>query len=552
MPIIPDYESQVAPTNAPALQVDQSAPIEAFGGGQAAAGLAAIGTTAGEFEKQFSEYKKQADNARVMAGFDQLTKAKNALIFDPTNGAMTKKGQDAATVVQDYGGQFNKAADDYQNQLTNDDQRAMFQRIRSKVGDELNQTLEKHTYTEVQSYNKEVIDSTIKTSVDDATLNFTDPGKIAASAQRVRDLAIKQANAAGIHDPELVEERVRQQTSKVYVGVLQRMADSPEAAGDAKGFFAGVQGQMTTEDREKIDNVLKVSGQAQESAQKADQIIKQHQDLPSALLAARELPPGELRQKVIANIKDFHADDRAAKEDFDRTRFDQASDIVENSGGRGRVPPTLLAGMASAQREKLEQRARDLRAGVTADKASPVYYNLMNTAGEKPDNFKRLNLNEYRGKITPEELEKMIGMQSDMKQGKTNLNLDQHRSASELISTTAAAVGVSRRYDAEKYKMFEDATHRAITLETERQGNKKLSEEDTRRIVDQQARGITTGWFGGIGKRAYENFVTDVKDIPQEQLDQIKQAMKRNNVPYSDRAAMDAYFMSAGEKPSGR
>jgi hypothetical protein len=547
MPRIPDFTSQAQTQDAPSLTAPQTPGIEAFGGGQALTDLKANVSQLGETEKQFSEQKKQADNTRVMSAYDTLTQAKNNLIFDPQSGAMTKKGQDAATVTSDYGAQFAKAADQLQANLSNDDQRAMFARVRQKVEGELNLTLEKHTFQETERYNKEVVDSSLKTTQDDATLNYYQPGKIDQSVQTVRGLAAKQAQSEGITDPSLVEERQKQAQSKVYAGVLERMMSTDDPG--ARGFYAAIQGQMTADDRASIDKTLKSSTIAMESQTKADAIMREHQDLPSALGAAREMEPGDLRTKTIQAIKDRHADDETAKRDFDRTRFDQASDIVEQSKGQTMPPVTLLGGMSSDLRAKLEDRARQLRAGVTADQAGPKYIALMNMAANEPQKFKALNLNEVRGQVTPAELTHFVGMQTDLQSGKSNQALTVHRSAQTIAAQTADAIGL--KGDPEARKVFTDQFIARVNQRQELNGGKPLSDEQMTSEADRMVMPAVKGFFGGVSKRRYQlspddlkaaPALTDVSDIPPEQLRQIREALARSGQAYSDDKAL--YYMN--------
>lgn len=555
MPRIPDFTSQVQTQNAPAISAPETPGIEAFGGGQALGDLRANVQQLGESEQIFSEQKKQADNARVMGAYDALTQGKNALIFDPVTGAMTKKGQDAATVTADYGGQFAKMADSIQDSLSNDDQRAMFQRVRAKVEGELNLTLEKHTFQETERYNKEVVDSSLKTTQDDATLNYYQPGKVDQSVETVRGLAAKQARLEGITDPALVEERQKQAQSKLYAGILERMMATDDPG--ARGFYAGIQGQMTADDRLSVDKTLKSSTLQLESQTRADEIMKAHQDLPSALSAAREMDPGDLRTKTIQAIKDRHADDETAKRDYDRTRFDQASDIIEQSKGQRLPPQTLLAGMSSDLRAKLEDRARQLRSGVTADQAGPKFIELMNMASGDPKKFKALNLNEVRGQVTPSELSHFVTMQSDMASGKSNQALGVHRSALTIANQAASSISLNMRDNPEEHREFVNQFIQNVNQRQELNGGKPLSDEEMTAVADRMIIPAVRGFFGGVSKRRYQltpdelsqsPALTDVNDIPPQQMRQIRESLARSGQAYSDAKAL--YYMNRVLRPS--
>lgn len=549
MPRIPDYQQQVQTTVGPQLAQSTQAPIEAFGGGQALGGMEAATKLAGQAAEDFTDIKKQADLAKVMQANDQTIQAKNRALYDPTTGAMNLKGQSAFGATEAFGSKFKNDTDQIAAGLDNDDQRAMYERLRLKEGQELQSQLEKHTLAQAQDFQKEQYASSIKTVMDDTTFNYNVPGKIDQSVAQVRAMAMHQADLDGITDPAMREQRAKDAQSQVYSGVLERMINTSDP--NVHGYYMGVAGQLTAADRQKIEPSLKASQVADASAKKADELIRQSPDLTSQLQTAREtMEPGELRDKTIQRLKEYSADNKTAIEADSNARYSALSQIVEKSNGWAQLPITELQKMSSDDRAKLEARARQLKEGVTAERASRAYYKYMNLAAEDPGAFKRLNLDTIIGQVTPDERAKFIGMQDDLKSGKANRALDQHRSAKEIGDEGARMLGFDWKspINSTQKTEFNDAYMRAIDDASVEKG-RPLNDEEMTGIRDKMITKVVTdkGWFYNTYTPAFQVSpqakadggmppIYRVGDIAPTLQRQVREAMARNGIKETDDA----------------
>ena len=551
MPRIPRADfGDTQSTRTPMPQVNPNAPLEAFGGGQSLLGTtqAAQNLVKGGQELVL-EQKKQADDAASMKIYDQLLQHKNDLLYNPKTGAMNRKGEQAFGAAEEYQGAFDKYATALEQSLSNDEQRVMFQRMKSRVGGDLNDTLQRHTYSEAEKYKIEVANNTMKSVTDDAVLNWFQPGKVDESLEMVRGIAREQAKAQGLS--ELAPQKEREAASKIYSGVIDRMM----ATGDdlqAKKYFEKIKEEMTGADAVAVEKSLKVASTRGEAQRVTDQIITTAgTNLGSALEEARKLPYGEVRDQVNQRIKEHFADKRMAEEEADRQNFDAASDIIENSGGRGTIPPQMLAGMPSAKREALEKRAAQLRAGIDPEPNSQAYYDLMRIAASNPQKFRSLNLREYIGKITQSEMTQMIKDQTS-RDGAGSKELDGYRTNSQIVDTTIKAMGISKNEEA--VKQFTDEVDRRTRLEAKEKG-RALNNEEVQRIVDNLATTVTEVGSGGNpfsfdywsgSKRLYQierdkEIEISFDQIPPVELRKIREAMAKRKIPFSEKSALELY-----------
>lgn len=553
---VPRYnagETEVIRT--PNVQVNPNAPIEAFGGGstllgtaQAAEGILKTGRDA------VSEQKKQADDAVSMKVYDQLLQTKNDLLYNPKTGAMTRRGENALGVSEEYQGNFDKYAAEVEKTLSNDDQRIMFSRMKARVATDLNDNLQRHTYSEAEKLKVEIANSTMKSVTDDAVLNWHQPGKVDEAISMVKDIARQRAEADGLGD--IAPQKEKEAASKVYAGIVDRML----ATGDdlkAKEYYETVKTEMTAEDSKQILGSLKLGATRGEAQRVTDQITGKYQTLAEALAEAKKLPYGEVRDQVNSRIKEHFSDLKLGEEERERGNFDAASEIIEKSGGRGTIPPQLLAGMASAKREALEKRSAQLRAGIDPEPNSQAYYDLMRIASANPATFKKINLREYIGKITQAEMTQMIKDQTS-KEGGTSKELDGYRTNQQIVEGTLKAMKINK--DAEASKKFTDEVDRRVRLEAKEKG-RQLNNEEVQRITDNLATSVTEVgegsnpfsfdfWNGS--RRLYEVDPTkqieiDFESIPKIELDKIRAAMKKNGVTYTPERALQLYTNKLGQ-----
>jgi hypothetical protein len=134
----------------PNARANVNAPIEAFGGGEAAASVTrasnqlveqALGIAMAE--------QKKADDFATMKAYDQAVKLKNELEWDPKKGAMTKQGENAFGIIDNYTPLLAEGLSKIESTLSRD-QAAMFAKVKSNVTNDFNSNLSRHLATETE------------------------------------------------------------------------------------------------------------------------------------------------------------------------------------------------------------------------------------------------------------------------------------------------------------------------------------------------------------------------------------------------------------------
>lgn len=548
---IPSYgPSQVSPTVAPTVREDTQAPLENFGGGQSVNDVAgAASSLAKDTNDIYLQQKKAADNAIGQDVYAKLTQKKNDLIYDPQNGAMTKKGQDALTVTNDYGQAYKDYADQISSTLTNDDQRIQFAHFNRVVGDELNSTLQKHTFSETQELQTTIASTAVKSAQDDAVLNYHEPGKVEENVQLQTNLLTNTLKHAGLPQ-EVIDAQVGEAKSKTYVGVIDRMLVNGEDA-QAKAYYDSVKGNITGADASAVEKSLEAGSMRGESQRQSDQIVRAHSSLSTALDVARQIEDPKLRDETTKRVKDYFSDQQQAQKIDDDTRFNNASQILEKGKSLDKIPPQMLSALPSAQRRALEVRFTQLRDGIEPEANSETKYNLQQMAvtPELRDKFLQLNLPEYRHQVTQSELASLMTTQASLRKsdGVADDTVRGLRTKNQVVTETLKQLGVDKDPDAVLTinRQLDDQVQQFHAAH-----GKKPNGADIQKMLDNivvKAKDPNGGFFGMFNSGpAYSfgpnsNLTVNVDNIPQTEKAQIVKALKARSIPVTDDKIVDLY-----------
>jgi len=165
MPTVPSYQSQVQTERYSNGTLNVDAPIEAFGGGSVVSQRQnAIGNLANAVQgvardvNRISETvmreRAQADKTRVEDSVSKAVRLKTKYTYgggDPENfepGFVSRKGESAFGVADEYLPRFEKDLSDIENGLASDEQKRAFRAQANNLVESFNEQISKHTYME--------------------------------------------------------------------------------------------------------------------------------------------------------------------------------------------------------------------------------------------------------------------------------------------------------------------------------------------------------------------------------------------------------------------
>ena len=569
MPTVPTYSNpQVRQQGLPNARVNtEGASLEAFGGGESTArlGQATQGLGKQAFDLVLQE-KQKADEARATDAYQQTVSLKNDLFWNPQKGAMTKKGKDAFGVVDEYTTEFDKGANDIESELENEDQKALYRRMRGREKQELEGLLTKHTYQESQNYESETVKSTLATQQQDAVLNYTQPGKVQESI-KMQQALIQSNGAKQGKPPELVDLEMKKAVSDTHTAIVNRMLANGQDM-TAKQYYEGNKDQFDAKDITLVEKAVEEGSIRGESQRQSDQIVAKAQDMPTALANARAIEDPKLRDATTERIKDFYSSQKVAERNAVEDLHRKATDIIDKTGNVDHIPPAQWAQFSLSERASLKSYAKLRREGTEPATNWDDYYSLKTLAstGATKDQFLKINLMEYRPKMSDTEFKEMTSLQASLRKGDENADklLDGYRTDSMIVNDALAEAGIDPTPKPGTPSSLQVNTLRKqvddqIRL-VQQQTGKKASNEEVQKIVDGlMVKGVTKkGWLFDTKKRAFElepgeRLEIQAKEIPRGEKSKIQEALRRKNLPVTDQSVLELYrrMHSTTVKPTG-
>jgi hypothetical protein len=237
MVTVPTYEGEQVPLRPlPEVSVDQSAPIEAFGGGPSAAGPAVVARNS---MQDLTNYGLQAADDAHRLRMSQLDREfweewERPAIDDPKTGAVNRRGRAAFGLSGDLDKSLEKYAVEKRKSLATDRQRLDFDdfvaRRRMQVVDWAN----KHEGREMRAFEEGEHVAGIESSKDRAALRG-DPQTV---AEEVAKLKFRVGSLAVMNGwgPEVTAREIRNHETELHGRVLNGMLKAGDVAR-AKAYF---------------------------------------------------------------------------------------------------------------------------------------------------------------------------------------------------------------------------------------------------------------------------------------------------------------------------
>lgn len=221
------------------------------------------------------EERQKANEVALLAARNKLSEWKNRALYDPQNGAFTKKGADSMTVPEDIGADFDKTADEITASLGTDEQKAAFARMLAEERENVDLSVRRHVFQEMQTYRAGELKSTVANASNAATLAADDPREVA------RQIAIGveaiKTNAPRLGSgPEETEEQVRAFQSATHVGVIRNLATQGKDK-QAKAYFeeAVARGEISGDQKDDVQAMLETASTQGEGLRSAREIWAQ-------------------------------------------------------------------------------------------------------------------------------------------------------------------------------------------------------------------------------------------------------------------------------------
>ncbi len=564
---VPGYEGGVKSSALPGVRVNTSAPIEAFGGGATAQGLTNATNQAIEAGKEFAQVvqkeKEKADDTVTQDAYSDFQRKINDLKYNPDTGAYRRQGKDALGIGEQYGEQFYKYADELEGGLHNDDQRALFYRMRQKLRVDFDRDMLAHEGKEGIEYRKTSLKSSIATAQETAALESQDPERRNWNLGMIKSRTMELADELGV-DSDSANLLVLEETSKAHDGIIDAMLSKPNGYLEAKAYYAQNKNEVSEKYRDRIEKALEEGGVRGESQKLSDGIMSRRLSMTQSIQAAKkEIEDPKLQDATIERIeKDFSLRDKAKREAQEAITL-RATNIIENGFSWDDIPISDRSVMTPGQRSSIREYERSLRKGVEPEPNGPVFYDMKTLAGnpETREAFLKEDLSLLKGKVTNGELRSLIDAQAGLRKGdgKAGAKLDGFMTDTQLVDGILVQIG-EKNPKSKRAQLFKTKLDQAVAQHEKKTGH-EVTNDELRVLANDLAVTVVTdkGYLWDSRKRAFEledpsAQIEDVEydRIPKPRRDQIEGYLKQNGYKVTPESVEKVYMAQLGGKPGGQ
>jgi len=259
MPTVPvSRETSVRTAPLPGARVNTEQPLSAFGGGQevqqtthAAQGL--VNDVSGIIAKQ----KQDADDVRVTGSDLEMS---NVFTDIQTSLKRDWLGQNAMGAPDYVEKEWKTRTDKIRQGLSNDQQKAKFDRIKAVKSSDLYRVTQNHVTEQSKKYEDDLSKAYIQNAQGVAALNYMDigpEGLVEQSVFKQRQELINYGYRNGIPVP-VIEGEIAKSASQTYARVIAAMLDNKDGQA-ASAYLTSKKDKISQEDQKKIEGMFKDS-----------------------------------------------------------------------------------------------------------------------------------------------------------------------------------------------------------------------------------------------------------------------------------------------------
>ena len=537
-------------------------PASAFGAEQAGAvsGVGDVLTRAGAsgLRIAYSEMeaaKARADETAVYEGDNDLASWELGYLHDAEKGALHVRGKSAAGLIDHVREEFNKTADTIRARLVGDRQQQAFRRRALARWERINATVQQHTARELHEFEVTETVRGIGLATSAAVQNFFDPMRVKQELDDGRAKVSRLARLTGL-GPDAAADETLKFTTGVHDGVIAQLltANQPKQAEiwyeAAKDQITGAAQAPIVAKIQKANHETSIRGDAQ---RQADAIIRAGGKLQDQREKAKAIADPEVRDRALDYIEhEANLREKAERDDGEADLL-RAYNLAEQ-GGLAAVQratradgSSLWLNLKGSSRSELRSYVRVRATGATVKTDMGALYTLLTLSSTNPNEFLTTNLLDYRNKLSDGDLEQMMRLQAQKREGKPAGEIF----ASEGLQNEIIDTGLRQMFgpDWEK-KMKSDpdlsnrvgAFRRAVREGVEREHpGTKATRPDIQAVVDTlvaPTQRYVDGWFSNTPARyAFETAQAQVKsvaDVPPGERQKIEASLRRKGIAVTD------------------
>lgn len=541
MPRVPQLESALVQQNPlPNIRADESVNREAFNVGASKQKL--DNTIYDIVEKA----KRSADQISVQAAENQLMDFENKFQYDPETGMYKKEGKDAFDLIkvsrEEYEKQKSQISGDL---LKNDEQRRAFNEKASVRQLQFDKTVMGHVGVQIKKYDDETTKAGLELEQSNAVNGYQDPDQVSLSLANQKRISLEYSDRHG-EPVEMATLRAKTAESKTHAKIIERIITN----GDdiyAEDYFKKNESSMMDDEKTQALRLLEIGSTKGKSQRFTDDVMARGLSQSAALKEASAIDNPKLREATEARIDRMFNLKREAEKEYQENIYANAVKQINETGTMDGISEKLIANMKPETINAVKSYADK---NPVRDNGE-IYYKLRSMA-ESPKTRQAFVGHDFlkeKPNLSKEHFEELIKIRDDLKSGKKDAEkkLDGFLSDSQTVEDQfRQATGQDATEKNESYLKYRTTIDQEIERIKREQDRPFLSNEELRNISKNYLAEmiVKEGMIWDTKKRKYD---IGLDDIPENDSQQIKSALKNAGIPVNDKNVLN-YFIKHKEK----
>lgn len=541
MPRVPQLESPLVQQNPlPNIRVDESVNREAFNVGQSKQRL--DNTIYDIAEKA----KRSADQVSVLEAENELTKFETDFQYNPETGMYKTEGKDAFGLIELSKEQYAKKVSEISGKLLkNDEQRNIFNDKSSVRQLQFEKNVMSHVGTQIKKYDDETTKAGLELEQSNAVNGYQDPDQVALSLANQKRISLEYSDRHG-EPVEMATLRAKTAESKTHAKIIERIITN----GDdiyAEDYFKKNESSMMDDEKTQALRLLEISSTKGKSQRFTDDVMSRGLSQSAALKEASAIENPKLREATEARIDRMFNLKREAEKEYQENIYANAVKQINETGTMDGISEKLIANMKPETINAVKSYADK---NPVRDNGE-IYYKLRSMA-ESPKTRQAFVGHDFlkeKPNLSKEHFEELIKIRDDLKSGKKDAEkkLDGFLSDSQTVEDQfRQATGQDATEKNESYLKYRTTIDQEIERIKREQDRPFLSNEELRNISKNYLTEmiVKEGMIWDTKKRKYD---IGLDDIPENDSQQIKSALKNAGIPVNDKNVLN-YFIKHKEK----
>jgi hypothetical protein len=567
MPSVPRYQpNQVQEQITPRAQSNVQVTRAALGGGDSVANtFSAAGKLGGQAAEVELDARKRVSDDQFLNADLELSKLQIDTMVEVKKLKGINALQSEELIKKQWDEKSKELLGKYQDPIT---AKRVENAIKSRY-DDIYRDSEFHISGELQKHEENTHKAYVDGARQEAIFNYKDPEKIKFNLEKQETVIRMMAEKQG-WSPEQTKVEMDKAVSDTHLKIVQRRLNDGDDQ-DALKYFESVKSQLSGEDQSTAAKLLDDATLRGESQRTSDSIVKKSTDMVEALESAKNISDPKLRDETVTRVRQYYADKKAADNQSTSELHKRATDFIDKTPDIDAYMtqnPADWARFSLSERSQLKQYAAKARSGGDSETNFEVYYDLRNMASgnaEQRAQFAQINLADPKllNNLGKADRERLVTLQTQMRQGKGQKALDGYRTANAIVNDELKAAGINPNAkkgskDAERVAMFRARVDEEIN---------KIQDDTGKKVTNEQLQGIVTnlltpavvekGFFFDTKKSVFEiepgeEAVFKYDDIPKAKRIEIESLMRKVGETITEESVVQYWIDQAGINKSGR